>query len=563
MFMRYVQNAILSSCILFGTTSLILAQEEGMDQIQQAIANQQLSDGGTQVVQEAQESAPMEPVAGISAEKALQDYCKKKGWKRGYDSEKGRIIAITTDSFGTSSPNNDKNFMLKREIAAKTAVLKAKVQIIEYVNSEMSAMEKLDMPGTDLNKKMGGEHQALKQKLAEQKEILAKMLQEIDIQTAQAVRDTELSERFDDLIVAVIRKLDEKYRGDARQQNAKAQLEQVKSDYAKLIEEYRELEKKAELLNASIESTFTSSFEIMAKMPLFGATAVKQMESWDGNFYQVAIAFCWSPALERAARAIVTGENFNIKPSGNKKSVQDWLDASNPALMVGPLQYLDGNGNRWFLGITARPYEDNLSSLTRERNKDLAAMSAMQMALFSLYADVESHKQSEEMSITRKIDESVNLEVADTMAQKLTQSIRQKKVRGLQQIYGSEMVHPITNQKIYVCAYAVNPTAAKAALSIERVNYATKLMANQHQTIERGRDDANAAAVNASANRSVDCQRGQAAQAAELGAELNERNGIKQGNTNGAPQPQAQTPGQNTGAQRGVFTGAADDNDDF
>lgn len=568
MFMRYVQNAILGGCILLGTTSLVMAQEDASTQIQRAIASQQLSDGGIQTVLEAQESAPVEQTSSdISAANALQDYCDSKGWERSNNSDE-RIIVIASAQFKTSSPETDKSFMLKRDMAAKRAALLGKVKIMEFINSKMSARNKLDMPGTDVNKTLEGEYLALKQKLTEQKEILATMLQAIDENEAEAVRETELTERFDDLIVAVIKKLDEKYRSDARQQDAKARLEQVKADYAKLVEEYRALEKKAETLDAQPTAKMESIFTIMSKMPLFGATAIKQMESWDGKHYEVAMAFCWSKALERAARAVVTGETFSLKASSGKKSIHEWLRASNPALMVGPLQYLDNQGNRWFIGITARPYGDNLSSMARERNQGLAEMSAMQMALFSLYADVESQKLSEGKSIGRSSnDEEEEEVVAESLAKSMTQSIKQRTVRGLQEIFGRSMIHPITNQKIYVCAYAVNPTAAKAALSIERVNYATKLMDNQHQTIERGRDDANAAAVKASTNRAVDRQHGQAAQAAELGAELDERNdAVRQGNAGAVPpQPQrgVQAPAQKKGATQGVFSGAADDNDDF
>ena len=567
MFMRYVQNAIVGGCILLGSTSLVMAQEDASTQIQQAIASQQLADSGIQVVQEAQESTPVEQVTDIEAASALQDYCESKGWEQNWNNEKRRHIVITSAEFSTLSPEADKDFMVKREMAAKKAVLMAKAKIIESVNSNMSAMDKLEMPGTDVNKALEGEYLALKQKLAKQKEILANMLQAIDQNEAEAVRETELTERFDDLIVAVIKRLDETYKGDVRQQEAQQHLEKLKTDYAQLIEEYRALEKKAESLDNDVKQKKESVTTLMSKMPLFGATAIKQMESWDGKRYQVAIAFCWSKALERAARAVVTGETFSLKPSGNKKSINAWLRASNPAMMVGPLQYLDDKGNRWFVGITARPYGDNLSSMARERNKLLAEMSAMQMALFSLYADVESQKLSQMKSIVSHSEEDEQEAIAESAAQSLTQSVKQRKVRGLQQIFGRKMVYPITNQQIYVCAYAVNPTAAQAALRIEAVNFATKVMDNQHQTIERGRDDANASAVKASANRAEDRQRGQAAQAGKLAAELNERNGvIRQGNAGAVPpQPQrgVQTPTQKKGATQGVFSGAADDDDDF
>lgn len=567
MFMRYVQNVIVGGCILLGSTSLVKAQEGASTQIQQAIASQQLADSGIQVVQEAQESAPVEAVKSNSANSALQDYCAAKGWEQEWDGGKERYIVIKFAEFDTLSPDADKDFLVKRELAAKQVALEAKAAICMAVNAEVSAMDKLDMPGTDVNKALEGEYLALKQKLAEQKEILANMLQAIDQNEAEAVRETELTERFDDLIVAVIKRLDETYKGDVRQQEAQQHLEKLKTDYAQLIEEYRALQKKAESLDNDVKQKQESMMSVMSRMPLFGATAIKQMESWDGKRYQVAIAFCWSAALERAARSIVTGEKFSIKPSASKKSIHAWLRASNPAMMVGPLQYLDNQGNRWFVGITARPYGNELSSSTRAKNKGLAEMFAMQMALFSLYADVDVQKLAQQKSMTRSAENEDLQTVAESLATSLSQSVQKRKVRGLQQIFGREMIHPISNQQIYVCAYAMNPKAAKAALRIEAVNFATKMMDNQHQTIERGRDDANASAVKASANRAEDRQRGQAAQAGKLNAELDERNGvIRQGNAGAVPpQPQrgVQTPTQKKGATQGVFSGAADDDDDF
>ena len=307
-----------------------------------------------------------------------------------------------------------------------------------------------------------------------------------------------------------------------------------------------------------------SAVESMAKMPLYGSSVIMQTESWNKNNgrYQVAVMLCWSYAMERSARAIVTGEEYKVKSSASAKSVQDWIEDQNPATMVGPRQYIDKNGNRWFLGITARPYDDELSSSERRKNKGITEMFAQQMAAFCVWADVESYKMAKQALESRgnaKVQRDV---VAESYSEKLTQSFRNKKIRGMQRLFSEEMTHPITGNTIYVAVYGLNSSAAKAALAIEKLNYATKVMDNRYQTVERGRDAANRAAVKASENRAEDFQKGYKQQSKAINRELQRRKPVKRGGTNIINNTQNQ-PVQKRQSTSGTFGGDTDVSDDF
>ena len=84
------------------------------------------SDGGTEAIAEAQETKP--PVEKFkSAEKVLAEVAKAKGWQTRWDRKKGRIIKIESAEFVCKDPATDKKFFTLRDMAAKKAVLKAKV----------------------------------------------------------------------------------------------------------------------------------------------------------------------------------------------------------------------------------------------------------------------------------------------------------------------------------------------------------------------------------------------------------------------------------------------------
>ena len=529
---------------------------------------QEVTDGGVEAVREAQASEPAPADRKFkNAQQVLRQLAKEKKWREGWDEEKKRTIVIESAEFNTADPATDSAFFPKRDMAAKKATLMAKVAIIQSINQEMSAMDLVNVPGSDVNQALGAEREKIDAELARQKELLATMLEKVDQAEADVLRGTTFGDRLNDLMAAAIKKLDAEYKADARDEKAQARYEQVKKEFEVAQRKYIELSEKAEAMQADVREQQESAVESIAKMPLYGSSVIMQTESWDQatGRYQVSVMLCWSYALERAARAIVTGEEFRVKPNPNGKKVQDWLDAQNPATMIGPRQYVDGQGNRWFLGVTARAYDDDLNSSARRRNKGLTEMYAQQMAAFCLWADVESYKLAQSALESRGNDQVQRDVVAESYAEKLTQSFSKKKIRGMQKLFSDEVTHPITGSTIYVAVYGINPNAAKAALEIEKINYATKVMDNRHQTVERGRDAANQAAVKASENRPEDFQKGYNQQKKAVDGEVEAReaakksakgvNIINRGNSN-QPAPKRQS-------TSGTFGGDVDVSDDF
>jgi rubrerythrin len=248
-----------------------------------------------------------------------------------------------------------------------------------------------------------------------------------------------------------------------------------------------EIDAQAKALKGEIQSEMTSSVSKMAKMPLFGATVIAQAESWneDDERYEVAVLVCWSNTLHRAARAIATGEDFRVKPRKNKGNVNEWLKKQDLAVMSGPRQYLDKDGKRWFLGISARALPK--ASSQRRKAKSLTEMFASQMAVFCVYADLASQKTASQMMQTRNAGKMDSTQVAESMAETLTQQFKNKTVRGLVKLMSKEMVHPISGETIYISIYGINPTFAKQAQALEAKNYATAVQSNLYQSEEKGR----------------------------------------------------------------------------
>lgn len=296
----------------------------------------------------------------------------------------------------------------------------------------------------------------------------------------------------------------------------------------------------------------SSDAEFRAAMPLFGATCVRQTESWNKGKYQVAVALVWSPALERSARAIITGNKVICKPKENGKNIEAWLDSINPAFMSGPIQFVDADGTRWFIGVSAGAADEELDSLTLRNNRRIADLSAKQMLAFSLWGDVKAHEAMKQEVATKTLNGKSSTEVAQWLDSTVSQSIKGLPLRGMTQLYSEEVDHPVTGGRIYVSIYGINQNGAEDMLKVEAVNYATRAELERAKTVERGRAAANRAHVENATNDPRDFVNGFNAQSAAIES----RKGMQQIQQKEIPQK------RNKAAQAGVFNGGADVDDD-
>ena len=235
--------------------------------------------------------------------------------------------------------------------------------------------------------------------------------------------------------------------------------------------------------------------------------------------------------------------------------------------MIGPRQYIDDEGNRWFLGITARLYDENMNSSAREKYRGEADLYARQMALFSVFADVESAKTAQQaLEVHGDANDDYGKDenvVATSFSENITQNIKNRKVRGMESLAEEEVTHPITGQDIIVCVYGINAANATAALEIERRNIATLIEANRYQTVEKGRDAANEAAIKESIDRKEDFEAGFGEQTKQIKNELDAREAQrkKDGIRNVQAAPAAT--GSKGKTTSGSFMGDTDVSDDF
>lgn len=529
------------------------------------IPPQQVSDGGVEVVQEAQQMpAPPASKKFKDAKAVLNAQLKAKKWKSGWDRTKKRYIVVESATFQVADPASDANFIVLRDAAIKRAILQAKAKIIEFCNTKMDAMDMVHTPGTDLNKALNKDLIAIESSLVAQKEELASLLAQYNKAEADALRGTTFADRLDDLMAAAIKKLDKEYKANARDEKYAAKLAEAKKNFEVAKKRIAELEKKAKAMKGSVARTQSSTVKTFASMPLYGASAIMQTESYNGKTYQVAVAMVWSTALERSARAIVTGEAYTLKPKADGKTISEWIESQNLATMVGPRQFVDKDGSRWFIGIAARPYdEDELNEIQMEKNKDLAEAFAKSVAVFSVWGDVESFKLARQEVKTLVNGKDATNNVAESMEKKLTQTIAGKTVRGLQEIANEEVEHPISGKTILVSVYAIDSTSAKDALEIEKINFATKVMDERHQTVERGRDAANRNAVRNAKNRPEDFKKGYNQQSQKLMQELQKREESKKNAGISIKQVAPTTRRQAPQSQTGTFSGDANVEDDF
>ena len=525
---------------------------------------QTVSDAGVEAVREAQEMTVPAPKKSLSPEQYLRQVAKEHGWKERWDPKKKRIITIVSQTINSDNPATDPDFFLKREAAARRAYLLAKSNILYFFKTEMSAKDRLFIPGSDINAKFNEELKEIERNLVEEKDNLAKILDRYDRAEAAQLRGTTFADRLDDMLVAVIKKLDEEYNADAKDEKLKAQLEEAKKNLDEQRAKVRQLEKEAEAVKGSTTMEQDSEVKLMAEMPLYGATVLMQVEGFDKK-YEVAMIVVWSEALERAARAIVTGEPFKLAPKSDACSIDDWIEKQNLASMVGPRTFLDEDGNRWFVGISSHEYNDDMGSVEQTKAKRLAEVYARSVAVFSLMGDVQAYDAAQEMMRTYKNGKGPEKDkLAESLETKITQTIENKTIRGMQKIASDTVDHPVSNREMYVAVFAIDSESAQDALEAETELYATKAQQERYQTVEKGRAAANQAAVEAAKNRADDFQKGASEQTKAINQELEKREAEKK---NTGTKIELTTPAKETTkpkeSTRGIFGGDTDVSDDF
>lgn len=167
--------------------------------------------------------------------------------------------------------------------------------------------------------------------------------------------------------------------------------------------------------------TTSSRVQFLAKHQILGATVLLQSESNLDGEYLMAVSLVWSKGLQRSAQTIMSGSGKAATAAPGKYSLKDWLEKKiEPALVVGPRQYVDNDGVRHFIGIASVPYDPS-KRLTLERVLHVKGVATVAWALRS---DVETSSVSETILKQTSKNEKECADVTSDLTQRIRQRLR-------------------------------------------------------------------------------------------------------------------------------------------
>jgi len=290
-----------------------------------------------------------------------------------------------------------------------------------------------------------------------------------------------------------------------------------------------------------------------AKWPLFGVTTLAQAESWDGKSYSIAAAAVWSKVLHRAAKATLLGED--LKSTGGKRTVDAWLEENDLALMCGPRQIVDPEGNRVFFGIAAR--EIGVNDARDMANREAAKASALSYLVFSLYADVEQRMtHAAAAGVYSGEDEKASADAEDKIDLRLSQSVENRAIAGASEIKSVEVVHPLSGKKIYVSVYSLDQNSVANARVMAEELIATRVATELANKRALGRLQGYQDQVNKAKANTEEFEKGRA----EGNAAIEKKLAPKNRRVSAVAAPEVK---KDAKSQKGTFSGEGSISNDF
>jgi hypothetical protein len=413
-----------------------------------------------------------QPTPKTTAEDYAMQFLSDKLGDGSYDPDKKRMFVATAVGMDVKNPAISDDFIDMRNMMYTRAVLEAKSLIAEALNGEMSASDKLDIPGSDIHEQLGKSARDAKRGAEYAHKQLNQLASELGHAKSEADAGVTFEDRLNRGVDALIKKLDSSYNANQLDAAKKQRFAQAKADYAEAMQEYQRIQKEADKLNNELLSTQTSKLEITASMPLVGCTLVQSYESWIDGKYEVAVVLGWSKKAEQAAHASLLGAPIITKANPNKLSHKDWIKSQDLDVICGPRSYTDNAGKRWTFGIHAVS-SDGLSSAEKNRMRILGPREAKKTCMMALVSDIGSKVVAEQVLQERAsgLNQST-AETAKSMEAKMSQEFVNADMAGINVVYSKKLIHPISQREMTVYVAAADPALQKVARQLVAEAYA-------------------------------------------------------------------------------------------
>ncbi len=505
--------------------------------------------GAGAAVAEMQQVLAEEIAPAQTAKEAIEDYFNSKdGWNKGYDEEADRIIVSDFIEFGIKNPKVSADFIDLRKEKMSELMLKAKAKIIETIMSKMSGSRILDVPGNPIAKQLEKEQSEMNKALAAAREDLAKL--DANLADALARRDDVTPGELVAVISSWFTSAEKENIAAKYDADKKERYDNAKADFEAAAAKYKELAEKAEALKGTISKEMKTSLSRVSAMPIYGCTVLQQAESIsekNGRYkYQIAILYSWSGEMMKASGEILKGQSVKFTPG--KKSIKEWISgkAKKGALAqwIGPRQYIDNNGNMWFIGISCAAVDDDAD--TSEANREAAELEAAAEVMFALYSDATSSKTLNKLMRTKiGANGEKETQIYKDYSKSQGEAFKDIQISGNAELWSGTVRHEPSGLDMHVVVYGVNSGSVKALKDIQARAVALGIEVNTYQEMERGRQEQLRRTFEASKNNPAARAAGAAAASADLKAKAAARRSAKPVNTfkESAGQSSSQTKG--------------------
>lgn len=498
-----------------------------------AAAVQELSPetGTGPAVAEMQQVQAEEVAPAQTAKEAIEEYFNsKENWSKGYDEEADRIIVSDFIEFDVKNPKVSADFINRRKEKMSELMLKAKAKIIETIMSKMSGSRILDVPGNPIAKQLEKEQKEMNKALQAARDDLAKL--DANLAEALSARDDLTASELVAVISSWFTKADKENIAEKFDADKKEAYANAKADFEAASAKYKELAEKAEALKGTISKEMNTSLSRVSAMPIYGCTVLQQAESItekNGRYkYQIAILYSWSGEMMKASGEILKGEAVKFKPG--KKSMKEWIagKARKGALAqwIGPRQFIDNNGNMWFLGIACAAIDDD--SDTSEANREAAELEAASEVMFALYSDATSSKTLNKLMRTKVgANGEKETQVFKDFSKSQSESFKDIQISGNAELWSGTVRHEPSGLDMHVVVNGVNSGSVRALKDIQARAVSLGVEVNTYQEMERGRQDQLRNSFEASKNNAAARTAGAAAASADLKAKAAARAAAK------------------------------------
>jgi len=405
----------------------------------------------------------------------------------------GKIPGPNKDSFIAighyEQKANARNVSTVRSLGAMVAQMQAKAEIVNYLNSEVSASTRATLPpNTPMLTEFDEAKEALKEQLNKLMGEYEDALRAVDAETSKQVAGINMDELFVAGIAATLSKYGVNLDIPGLKAESKQKLEELQNQVASLEAKLEDIKKRTKEMAGALNSEEASEVTLLAEMVVSGSVTVKSFERFNDveGVYEVAVVVVWSTAQERFIRSVlgVDTEPVVLK-TNSKKTLAEYVNAMNWNAVAGTRWFIDNEGAPHLFAVGVVELQDKKVN-TRRRAKAKAEADATHNLALTLQADVRTQLEAKQkVQNVRDENGDETALTAEQLQEEVNEKVENMKLIGVSTVFEGVRPSPITTRDVYVKVLHLDPLSMKDALEkLNRQLYIARETARKQQEVK-------------------------------------------------------------------------------